>query len=247
MAHHQTYTERQTRKVQFQSMNIHRHFCSVCMYLRSPYIYIAFQHFIQLSLVRSLAWACPFFFCARQSHIHRDSRSCTNPQMKQNKNTQRVRENRGMWCHSRKSCLCSVLFCSVTKIYFWHFKTYLVNVFGNAPRQLNWNNRKNAIDILSQHTTRCLFSMSVYLTCTFATTTASTLIAVTATLFFFICAPIRTNKCNIALCISACNGFRTAAYRCWYSFFYCCCFRRVVIYCAKIINYSVCVSEAHRH
>lgn len=43
-----------------------------------------------------------------------------------------------MWCHSRKPCLYSVLFCSVTKIYFWHFKTYLVNVFGNADDSIEY-------------------------------------------------------------------------------------------------------------
>lgn len=30
------------------------------------------------------------------------------------------------------------VFCSVTKIYFWHFKTYLVNVFGNAEDSIEY-------------------------------------------------------------------------------------------------------------
>lgn len=41
-----------------------------------------------------------------------------------------------MWCHSKKSCLYSVQFCSVTEIYFWHIRAYLVNVF-RKRRRLN--------------------------------------------------------------------------------------------------------------
>lgn len=30
------------------------------------------------------------------------------------------------------------VFCSVTKIYFWHFKTYLVNAFGNPDDSIEY-------------------------------------------------------------------------------------------------------------
>lgn len=51
----------------------------------------------------------------------------------------KMKQNKAECDVIRGNLVCVLFFCcSVTKIYFWHFKTYLVNVFGNADNSIEY-------------------------------------------------------------------------------------------------------------